>query len=58
MPPCAKCHQAIYDSYEKTPMSQASGKAAEGLLPGEFTHAASGVHYRLFLKDGRRLAQL
>jgi predicted CXXCH cytochrome family protein len=50
---CAKCHQGIYDSYQRTPMAQASGAAADGLLPGEFTHAASGVHYRLFLRDGR-----
>ena len=34
-------------------MARASGPAAEGLLPGEFTHAPSGVHYRLFLRDGR-----
>ncbi len=34
-------------------MARASGLAADGLLPGEFTHAASGVHYRLFLRDGR-----
>jgi predicted CXXCH cytochrome family protein len=50
---CARCHQKIYDSYKKTPMAQASGLAVDGLLPGEFTHAASGVHYRLFLRDGR-----
>lgn len=50
---CARCHQEIYDSYQKTPMSRASGAAADGLLPGEFTHPASGVHYRLFLRDGR-----
>ncbi len=50
---CATCHQAIYASYRKTPMARASGLAAEGLLPGEFTHAASGIHYRLYLKDGR-----
>jgi hypothetical protein len=50
---CAGCHQKIYDSYRKTPMAQASGAATDGLLPGEFTHAASGVHYRLFLRDGR-----
>ena len=49
---CAQCHQSIYDSYEKTPMAHASGAANRGLLPGEFTHAASGVHYRLFLRDG------
>ena len=34
-------------------MARASGPATDGLLPGEFTHAASGVHYRLFLRDGR-----
>jgi Flp pilus assembly protein TadD len=50
---CAGCHQKIYDSYQATPMARASGVAADGLLPGEFTHAASGVHYRLFLRDGR-----
>jgi hypothetical protein len=50
---CAGCHREIYDSYQKTPMAQASGAATDGLLPGEFTHAASGVHYRLFLRDGR-----
>jgi predicted CXXCH cytochrome family protein len=49
---CAHCHQEIFDSYEKTVMARASGDAADGLLPGEFTHAASGVHYRLFLRDG------
>src|ERR1022692_1019333 len=47
---CVTCHQAIYTSYRKTPMARASGPAAEGLLPGEFTHAPSGVHYRLFLR--------
>ncbi len=49
---CARCHRSIYDSYEKTPMARASGPAAAGLIPGEFTHAASGVHYRLFLREG------
>jgi len=49
---CAKCHQQIYASYERTPMARASGLAADGLIPGDFTHAASGVHYRLFLQDG------
>ena len=52
---CAACHQKIYDSYQATPMARASGAAADGLLPGEFTHAASGVHYQLFLRDGRAL---
>src|ERR1700760_3980113 len=50
---CAACHQKIYDSYEKTPMARASGEAAQGLLQGKFTHARSGVRYRLFLRDGQ-----
>ena len=50
---CAKCHRQIYDSYQQTPMARGSGPAADGLIPGDFVHAASGVHYRLFLQDGR-----
>jgi hypothetical protein len=50
---CAGCHQKIYESYQATPMARASGAAADGLLPGEFTHGASGVHYRLFLREDR-----
>ena len=50
---CAKCHKQIYDTYERTPMAQASGRAVDGLIPGDFTHAASGIHYQIFLKDGR-----
>src|ERR1700748_2645955 len=50
---CAKCHRQIYDSYKKTPMAGASGVAVDGLIPGDFTHAASGIHYRLFSQDGR-----
>jgi Flp pilus assembly protein TadD len=50
---CARCHKKIYDNYQATPMARASGAAVDGLLPGEFTHALSGVHYRLFLRDGR-----
>ncbi|WP_446743681.1 cytochrome c3 family protein [Silvibacterium acidisoli] len=34
-------------------MSHASGPAIEGLLPGSFTHAASGVSYRIFERDGK-----
>ena len=34
-------------------MARASGPAADGLIPGDFTHRDSGVHYRLFLQDGR-----
>jgi tetratricopeptide (TPR) repeat protein len=46
---CARCHQQIYDSWKSTPMAHASGPAAEGFIPADFTHAASGVHYRVYL---------
>jgi predicted CXXCH cytochrome family protein len=50
---CRSCHQQIYDRYQQTPMARASGDASAGLLPGEFRHAASGIEYRLFLKNGK-----
>jgi hypothetical protein len=40
------------ERYRQTPMAKASGPATEDFLPGDFTHAASGVHYRVFLRDG------
>ncbi len=53
---CAGCHQEIYDRYERTAKARASGPAAEGLTPAMtaegFHHAASGVDYRVFLRDG------
>jgi tetratricopeptide (TPR) repeat protein len=49
---CAGCHRAIYEHYEATPMARASGAAMYGLIEGSFTHAASGVHYRIFERDG------
>jgi len=49
---CAPCHQAIYERYRKTPMANASGAAADGFLPGSFTHAASGVSYKIIEKEG------
>ncbi len=45
---CANCHKEIYDHYKTTPMANASGPATEGLIPGDFTHQASGVHYRVY----------
>ena len=45
---CAGCHQEIYERYKTTPMAHASGAAVDGVIPGEFTHQASGVHYRVF----------
>lgn len=50
---CAKCHRQVYESYKSTPMARASGVATDGLIPGDFAHTASGIHYRLFLQDGR-----
>jgi Flp pilus assembly protein TadD len=49
---CAGCHRAIYEHYEATPIARASGPAMEGLIEGNFTHAASGVQYRIFKRDG------
>lgn len=42
---CRNCHQAIFDKYLQTPMANASGVAADGLIPGSFTHTRSGVRY-------------
>jgi Flp pilus assembly protein TadD len=39
-------------TYETTPMARASGSATQNFLPGDFRHAASGVHYRVFLENG------
>jgi len=50
---CAPCHRQIVESWKRTPMAHASGPAVEGFIPGEFTHAASGVHYRVFQEDGQ-----
>jgi tetratricopeptide (TPR) repeat protein len=46
--PCASCHAEIYMSYAKTAMAHASGPAIQELLPGDFTHAPSRVHYRVY----------
>ncbi len=45
---CAHCHQAIYDTYEKTSMAHGSGLATEGLLPGKLHDTASAIDYRVF----------
>jgi predicted CXXCH cytochrome family protein len=52
---CATCHQAIYDRYRTTPMAHASGPALDGLLTGGFTHASSGVQYKVFVEGGQAL---
>jgi len=45
---CVPCHKEIYERYRQTPMANASGPAAEGLIPADFTHAPSGIHYKVF----------
>jgi Tetratricopeptide repeat/Cytochrome c554 and c-prime len=49
---CAKCHAAITKSYAETPMAHASGLASENLIPADFTHSKSGVHYRIYADSG------
>jgi len=50
---CARCHSAIYESYQRTSMARASGPAMDGFMPAEFTHKESGVHYRIYAENGR-----
>jgi predicted CXXCH cytochrome family protein len=50
---CARCHSAIYSSYQSTAMAHASGPAIEVLTPAEFTHKESGIHYRIYAENGR-----
>jgi predicted CXXCH cytochrome family protein len=49
---CASCHRAIYDKYQQTSMARGSGVATDGLLPGQFHHALSGVDYKVFARNG------
>jgi tetratricopeptide (TPR) repeat protein len=50
---CASCHADIYRSYMKTAMAQASGPASDGLIAGDFQHAKTGIHYRIYSRDAR-----
>jgi thioredoxin-like negative regulator of GroEL len=50
---CIDCHRKIYEKYERTPMARGSGVATDGLLRGGFLHAASGIRYNVFLRDGK-----
>ncbi len=50
---CAPCHREIYERYRTTPMANASGRAADGFMAGEFVHAGSDVHYRVSEDAGR-----
>jgi predicted CXXCH cytochrome family protein len=49
---CEPCHAKIYQSYEQTAMARASGPAVGNLIPGEFTHAPSNVHYKVYEQEG------
>lgn len=49
---CAKCHAAIAESYSRTHMAHASGRAVENFIPADFTDAASSVHYRISEQEG------
>ncbi len=48
---CQKCHADIAASYSQTAMARASGPAIDQLTPADFTHAASGVHYRVYAEN-------
>lgn len=52
---CAKCHRDIFEKYLTTPMANASGIATEKFEAGELDHKASGVDYRLFLRDNKAM---
>ncbi|HTS29754.1 MAG TPA: tetratricopeptide repeat protein [Bryobacteraceae bacterium] len=50
---CAVCHQAIFDSYSRTPMATSSGRAGSAPVPeayerASFTHSATGFRYRVY----------
>jgi predicted CXXCH cytochrome family protein len=49
---CQKCHAEITNSYSLTAMAQASGPAIDQLIPTDFQHAVSGVHYRVYAESG------
>lgn len=50
---CAGCHSSIYSSYARTSMANASGPAADNLIPADFVHQKSGVHYRIYADNGK-----
>jgi tetratricopeptide (TPR) repeat protein len=50
---CAGCHSSIYDSYAKTSMAHASGPAIDNLIPADFVHKKSDVHFRIYAEDGK-----
>src|ERR1700733_7936044 len=50
---CASCHRSIYERYRHTPMANGSGLALDGFAPADFTHQASGIHYRIYAEAGK-----
>jgi Flp pilus assembly protein TadD len=50
---CAGCHSSVFNSYAKTSMAHASGPATENLIPADFGHKKSGVHFRIYADDGK-----
>lgn len=50
---CASCHGEITTNYGETPMAHASGPAADGLIPADFRHQSSGVHYTVSQQENR-----
>jgi tetratricopeptide (TPR) repeat protein len=50
---CAGCHSSVFNSYVKTSMAHASGPAMENLIPADFGHKKSGVHFRIYADDGK-----
>lgn len=50
---CSRCHAEIYKSYSNTGMANASGPAADGVIPGDLNHRTASAHYRVFKEDPR-----
>jgi predicted CXXCH cytochrome family protein len=42
-----RCHEAIFEKYEQTPMARASGSASDGLIPADLKQSTTGVEYRI-----------
>src|SRR4051812_41267838 len=45
---CVGCHAKIYKSHSKTSMAHASGLAADNVIPADFVHRKSGIHFRVY----------
>jgi Flp pilus assembly protein TadD len=50
---CAGCHSSVFNSYVKTSMAHASGPAMDNLIPADFGHKKSGVHFRIYADGGK-----